>query len=72
LGRLDITVIDLLDIGAANAASGHFDENLAIADFWNWHFFRTFDTDIASPNFGMISGAATDPRYIQVGAKITF
>ena len=41
-------------------------------NFWNWHFFRTFDTDIASPNFGMISGAATDPRYIQVGAKITF
>lgn len=41
-------------------------------NFWNWHSFRGFDTDIASPNFGMISGGSTAPRYVQIGAKITF
>jgi hypothetical protein len=41
-------------------------------NFWNWHSFRDFDTSIESPNFGMISGGATAPRYVQVGGKITF
>ena len=41
-------------------------------NFWNWHSFQSFDTFIDSPNFGMISGGATAPRYVQVGGKITF
>ncbi len=49
---------------------------------WNWHNFTAagndfhgrfaFDTDIASPDFGMWNGSVTDPRVIQVAARLEF
>ena len=39
---------------------------------WNWHSLRDFDTDLASPSFGSWTGGVSDPRNIQVGAKLTF
>jgi hypothetical protein len=48
---------------------------------WNWHKFSSpgttngigsFDTNLASPAFGMWNGAVTPPRNIQIGVKIIF
>jgi len=48
---------------------------------WNWHRFvnggtwgtrRAFDEDLSSPNFGKWTGAISQPRNIQVGAKLMF
>lgn len=48
---------------------------------WNWHSFNcttqcfaglAFDTDIARPEFGMWNGAVTEPRNIQLAARIEF
>jgi hypothetical protein len=49
---------------------------------WNWHNFTVpgnsnsgqfaFDTDIASPDFGVWNGSVTDPRVIQVAARLEF
>ena len=48
---------------------------------WNWHYFvtggvwgvtRPFVDDVASPAFGQWNGAVSQPRNIQVGAKIIF
>jgi hypothetical protein len=49
-------------------------------NLWNWHTFAstgpwagtTFDIDIASPTFGMWDGSVSDPRNIQLGARISF
>jgi hypothetical protein len=50
-------------------------------NLWNWHFFSqgttwgqggAFVNDVSSPSFGMVTGAVTTPRNIQLGAKITF
>ncbi|MEW5977305.1 MAG: carboxypeptidase-like regulatory domain-containing protein [Acidobacteriota bacterium] len=49
-------------------------------NLWNWHIFNSsgawgssaFDTDLASPTFGLWNGTVTRPRNIQVGARITF
>lgn len=42
-------------------------------NIWNWHHFGdTIDTDISSPNFAMVNGSPTSPRYVQVVAKINF
>lgn len=43
-----------------------------VFNLWNNHTFRGFDTDIASPSFGMWNGAVTNPRNIQVAARLTF
>ena len=43
-----------------------------IFNLWNWHHFGTrFDTSIDSPGFGTTWGAS-DPRFIQLGAKFVF
>jgi hypothetical protein len=63
-------------------------ERLAVnlrADFfnaWNWHNFScvgtdtcsslAFTNDLASPAFGMWNGGVTNPRNIQVSARISF
>jgi hypothetical protein len=48
---------------------------------WNWHSFTqagdfssgaAFDTDLASPSFGTWNGSVTDPRVVQVAARIEF
>ena len=47
---------------------------------WNWHIFensgewggRAFNNDIASPSFGEWNGSVSNPRNIQVGARIDF
>jgi len=49
-------------------------------NLWSWHVFagnagygnNDFNTDIASPTFGMWNGVASPPRNIQVGARIEF
>jgi hypothetical protein len=39
---------------------------------WNWHQFTSFDTDVASPTFGFWTFGVTNPRNIQLGARVTF
>jgi hypothetical protein len=48
---------------------------------WNWHNFTAsgdidnptaFDTDIASPDFGRWNGSVTNPRNIQIAARLEF
>jgi hypothetical protein len=52
-------------------------------NMWNWHYFIDaggfniggnfpFDTNIASPNFGRWTGGVSNPRTIQLGARIEF
>jgi hypothetical protein len=49
-------------------------------NLWNWHAFTAsgargtsaFNTDIASPDFGQWNGTVTDPRNIQVSARLEF
>jgi hypothetical protein len=49
-------------------------------NIWNWHIFSStgeygnsaFDTNVASPTFGMWNGTVSAPRNIQLGARITF
>jgi hypothetical protein len=49
-------------------------------NLWNWHIFSgtgefgagAFDTNVASPTFGMWNGAVSAPRNIQLGARILF
>jgi hypothetical protein len=47
---------------------------------WNWHMFThsgqwagsAFNTDLASPDFGRWNGTVTNPRNIQVAARLEF
>jgi len=47
---------------------------------WNWHDFTnsgewgnsSFNTDIASPDFGQWNGSVTNPRVIQLAARLEF
>lgn len=39
---------------------------------YNAHTLTGFDTDVASPSFGMWNGGVTNPRYLQVGGRIKF
>jgi hypothetical protein len=48
---------------------------------WNWHNWNgsstqwagnAFDTDINSPDFGMWNGSVTDPRVVQLAARLEF
>jgi hypothetical protein len=50
-------------------------------NIWNWHNFtysgdvgssQPFNTDIASPDFGLWSGNVTPPRVIQLAARLEF
>jgi hypothetical protein len=41
-------------------------------NLYNSHSFRGFDTDVASPTFGMWNGSVTSPRYVQVGGRLMF
>jgi hypothetical protein len=49
-------------------------------NLWNQHIFTAsgqfgesaFTTDIASPDFGMWNGNVTNPRNIQIGARLEF
>ncbi len=41
-------------------------------NLWNYHIFRGFDTDVASPTFGFWNGAVSNPRNVQVGARVMF
>ncbi len=59
----------------------NFELRAEFFNLWNWHIFSVqgnqfaasaFTTDIASSDFGKWNGSVTDPRNIQVGARITF
>jgi hypothetical protein len=39
---------------------------------YNTHTLTGFNTDVASPSFGMWNGGVTNPRYLQIGGKIKF
>jgi hypothetical protein len=51
---------------------------------WNWHHFNSvgvpntglaqqaFNNDVASPAFGAWTGVVTNPRNIQLAARLTF
>ena len=48
---------------------------------WNWHTFTCsnqcfgatpFDADISSPTFGMWNGTVSNPRNVQLGARLEF
>ncbi|HXK10199.1 MAG TPA: TonB-dependent receptor [Vicinamibacteria bacterium] len=50
-------------------------------NLWNWHSFtysgntgngQAFNTDVASPDFGKWTGSVTDPRVVQVAARLEF
>jgi hypothetical protein len=41
-------------------------------NIYNMHSLRGFDTDIASPTFGVWNGGVTAPRYIQLGGRFQF
>ena len=49
-------------------------------NLWNWHMFTVsgaggstaFNTDIASPDFGQWNGSVTNPRNIQLSARLQF
>jgi hypothetical protein len=49
-------------------------------NLWNWHMFtnsgefggQAFVTDLASPDFGKWNGSVSNPRNIQVAARIEF
>ena len=51
-------------------------------NLWNWHIFQAqgnqnyglsaFNTDLASPDFGQWNGTVSDPRNVQVAARIEF
>jgi hypothetical protein len=51
-------------------------------NLWNWHVFQAqgnqnyglsaFNTDLASPDFGKWNGTVSDPRAVQVAARIEF
>jgi hypothetical protein len=49
-------------------------------NLFNWHIFSNtgqfggsaITTDVASPTFGMWNGAVSDPRNLQIGAKLLF
>jgi len=52
-----------------------------VFNLWNWHFFGSrgtimglsaFNTDIASPDFGKWTGGVSNPRNIQVAARLEF
>lgn len=56
LRRLNITLEDFLDVRAADAAGGYFDEDFVVADFGNGHFFDADDSlfaiDAGAHGFG--------------------
>jgi hypothetical protein len=49
-------------------------------NIWNWHTFTNsgewgglaFNNDIASPDFGVWNGSVSNPRNIQIGARLEF
>jgi hypothetical protein len=43
-----------------------------IFNVMNMHVLRGFDTDVASPTFGMWNGSVTNPRYVQLGGRVSF
>ena len=47
LRRLDVAMEDLLDVGAANAAGGDFDEHFAVANFRDRNLFKADDAFFA-------------------------
>ena len=47
LRRLDVAVIDFLDVGAADAAGGDFDEDFAVGNVGNGDFFDAVDGFVA-------------------------
>jgi hypothetical protein len=61
---------------------GRLNLQLRISAFnvWNWHVFggtgefgfSAFNTDIASPDFGLWNGTVTDPRNVQLSARLEF
>jgi hypothetical protein len=68
--------------------SGRVNLQLRLEAFnlWNWHIFAAsgnhhgdigggisaFNTDVASPDFGKWNGYVTDPRNVQVAARLEF
>jgi outer membrane receptor protein involved in Fe transport len=51
-----------------------------VFNLWNWHMFTNpgqwgglaFNNDLASPDFGRWNGSVTEPRTMQVAARIEF
>ncbi len=61
----------------------NFQFRAELFNIWNWHVFSArgnifqlqsaaFNLDLASPNFGQWAGAVSDPRNVQVAARIEF
>jgi hypothetical protein len=61
----------------------NFQFRIEMFNMWNWHVFGArgttfgattdaFDLDLASPTFGKWKGGVSDPRNIQVAARIEF
>jgi hypothetical protein len=54
--------------------------SVALFNAWNWHMFNAsgawgsaaFNTDLSSPDFGQWNGTVTDPRTIQIAARLQF
>jgi len=54
--------------------------SVAMFNAWNWHIFNAsgefgtsaFNTDLGSPDFGVWNGTVTDPRTIEVAARLQF
>jgi len=59
----------------------NFQLRVEFFNVWNWHTFTcsnqcfgntAFDTDISSPTFGMWNGTVSNPRNVQLGARLEF
>lgn len=72
----DITLVKNTNLG------GRVNLQLRIEAFnvWNWHIFggsgqwgfSAFNNDLASPDFGKWTGGVTNPRNVQVAARLEF
>src|SRR5260370_9463328 len=65
LRRRHVSVINLLDVGAANAAGGDFNEHFAVSHFWDGDFLDTDDALFAlhTSAHGLGDGAKRLPSF---------
>ena len=62
------------------AGSTNLQIRFEIFNLWNWHMFSNpgqfgglaFNNDLASPDFGKWNGSVTEPRTMQLAARIEF
>ena len=71
---------DLAFVKNARVAGGtNLQLRVEVFNLWNWHMFTdgpwgnsAFNTDLSSPDFGRWNGTVTDPRSIQLAARLEF